>query len=78
MERAREREQNKEGKMERPKQTNREKPQTGLTELIDGDELEGDGLRLLKESAANNLLWVHCVKSISAASKAATVMGIPY
>lgn len=55
-----------------------EKPQTWLTELIDGDELVGDVLQLLKESAANNLPWVRCVKSISTASKAASVIGIPY
>lgn len=53
-------------------------PQTWLTELIDGDELEGAGKQLLKKSAANNLPWVRCVKSISTASKAATVIGIPY
>lgn len=32
-----------EGKKERPEQTNKGKPQTRTTELIDGDELEGDG-----------------------------------
>lgn len=74
--RAWERRKERKARQERLKQT--EKPQTRRTGLIDGDEQEGDGQRLLKESAANNLPWVHCVKSISTASKAATVIGIPY
>lgn len=63
----------KEGKMNK-----HGKPQTRLTELIDGDMLEEDRWRLLKESVGNNLPWVCCVKSISTASKVAIVTGIPY
>lgn len=74
-----EREGNKRRQDGKAKTNKRKKnPQTWLTELIDGDELEGAGKQLLKKSAANNLPWVRCVKSISTASKAATVIGIPY